>query len=1394
MSFFAILVSFEKENNGIKKAKINRIFSLIKNKILNNVNISPSGNVIIPGSFQVGANTTLGGDLIVLGSSINFSSIDGSGTYLGIDENGNLYKTTGGGGGVPDPLSIGTIQSTASDSILYINSNTGQDFTNGPTYIGTVDKDLILNGVIAITGDTSITGNTTINGNLQTINSGTMSSAGALSVLSGGANITGNTSITGDTTITGDTSINGNLQTSNSGMMSSAGALSVLSGGANITGNTSITGDTTITGDTNINGNLQTSNSGTMLSAGALSVLSGGASITGNTSITGNISIAGDTDITGIVNVNSTGDYDINIGNSDGGGAISIKTDESDINISTNMKSGNEGNISIQSAADLNLKANDIVYIGKNFPSSLTDCNVIINSSDSNSVLINCGYENGGFGDVEIGTDYDGQTSDSTIKIGGTNSHIYLQSAEIIPPTDGINKILYIDNNNKVTTTDYGENAKLRINLQTNSLTTNPSDTSLYINKYNVVTTKNQDPTEYDKQFTNLDSYPGGDILYINADGGGQPLPLGNTIIGNNNNDLSLYGDTEINADSYGEGSYTKIGYYVPGAMPSGSGEVLINSFDQPIQINSYGDSEVSINTDTDSGETEIGNLLKEVSIIGSVININSDDGSNNITTNIGTGGTTGAVKIGNTSNKVLIGKTDVAIDNSVGVNIASKYDVVSNEITSVDINVNNGAADTNIGIGNIERNINIGNCNSEGENDFISNVSIGHKGIATDPGINIGTGAAGSDITIGNSDKCGDITIFSSEQNSVNINDATGNATTTNIGTGGTTGAVKIGNTSNQVLIGNTGLTVGGTVDVNIASNGTDSVDINVNNSDAPTYIGTGSTAGNVMIGNASNQVLIGKTIDGAAGQVGVLIGSNGTSGTSVDINVDNGIAVTNIGTGSTTGAINIGNSSLIIKMLGNGLEPSENGYFVTIDIDGTLKSVQGGTSGIISANPVNINNNSSSNVTNIGTGNTTGVVKIGNSANQVQVGNTGLTVGTSVDVNIASSSTHSVDINVDNGSAVTRIGTGSTTGAINIGNTSSTGGISIFSGNGGVGINNNINNNYFDKDLSLNPINIGILYSSTGTTNKSAPINIGVNNSSWGTNTISSINIGCDLSTAGTNTINAVNIGFKGTSAPSSGINIGTGSATGAVNIGNSNLTASINANPVNINVNNSAATTYIGTGSTAGNVRIGNASNQVLIGGTANGAPEGVDVLIASNGSDSVNINVDNGGAITNIGTGTTTGRVWIGGNAEVCIGMSFPGEVPKISIDTSQFLSYQNIFFHNMPFKGASYRQGTYDNYKCGNLSITNDGAIYIDASSCAHSASEIKTSFEDNFSNINNQIFAIESNLKVSNEKFKSLEEKIIELEKVNKNIIEKNKKLEKLIKNIQEKKEKESQN
>ena len=226
-----------------------------------------------------------------------------------------------------------------------------------------------------------------------------------------------------------------------------------------------------------------------------------------------------------------------------------------------------------------------------------------------------------------------------------------------------------------------------------------------------------------------------------------------------------------------------------------------------------------------------------------------------------------------------------------------------------------------------------------------------------------------------------------------VNIGNSNANGTNLNLA-----GYVKINDGNITTLFKDTEINYNGsTGTVRIGNNSAGIVmagaPVGINNNTSTTTntnIGTGSTTGTVNIGNAVGTL----TLNGNTGSIitASTFTINGTTGRALNIN-NTTAATTNINTGTGNVTTTIGNAG-------------------TIDINGSVAVTIDG--------PTTINGSGATNTTNIGTGTTTG---------KITIGNTGLTGGVELDGS-------PVTINENAGTYTTNITTGTTTGLVTIGN----------------------------------------------------------------------------------------------------------------------------------------------------------------------------------------------------------------------------------------------------------------------------------------------------------------------------------------------------------------------
>lgn len=114
-------------NTGIITiGNMNTSENTINGNILN-LNTS-TGNIYI-GNSDIDTQISLNGDNILLS---NFTEISQGNNYLAVDNNGYIITQAGGGGGIPDPLYIGSILGISQSNGLLLNA----DQLGGPTIMG----------------------------------------------------------------------------------------------------------------------------------------------------------------------------------------------------------------------------------------------------------------------------------------------------------------------------------------------------------------------------------------------------------------------------------------------------------------------------------------------------------------------------------------------------------------------------------------------------------------------------------------------------------------------------------------------------------------------------------------------------------------------------------------------------------------------------------------------------------------------------------------------------------------------------------------------------------------------------------------------------------------------------------------------------------------------------------------------------------------------------------------------------------------------------------------------------------------------------------------------------------------------------------------------------------
>ena len=498
----------------------------------------------------------------------------------------------------------------------------------------------------------------------------------------------------------------------------------------------------------------------------------------------------------------------------------------------------------------------------------------------------------------------------------------------------------------------------------------------------------------------------------------------------------------------------------------------------------------------------------------------------------IGTGSTSDGLTVRYDSN---VG--DVYINNGATPSNSIAYRVSTQADTDSVVVFNTG----NVGI-NATAPINAAKLNIAGDSDS-SNIALSANAsfiAGSFHSTNMGLSAFGG--SVGASIRSPNLALRVTGPVQINENPEQENPLTTyavNINRGTSTGAVSIGNaTGNLTLNGNAGtLTTAGTLGITTGN----TLSINTTTGRA-TNINTGTGAVTTTIGNAGTVDINGATL-------------TLDSTTSTSINATAGAATTNIGTGTTTGKITIGNTSLT-----GGVE-----------LDGS---------------PIDINVNAGAYATNIGTGSTTGAVSIGNASGNLTLNGNAGTLTTAGTLEITTGNT--LSINTTTGRA-TNINSGTNAATnINTGGTNSTAtNIHTGSNSGALGLGNSTGNTNIAA-ATLDATTASAVNINT-TTGRATNINSG-------TNAATNINTGGTNSTA-TNIHTGSNSGALGLGNTSGATNI-TGSTvtvTGPTNIANTTNAA------VNINTGSGNAATNIATTANTGPLSLGNTSGITNIHGS-------------------------------------------------------------------------------------------------------------------------------------------------------------------------------------------------
>jgi len=300
----------------------------------------------------------------------------------------------------------------------------------------------------------------------------------------------------------------------------------------------------------------------------------------------------------------------------------------------------------------------------------------------------------------------------------------------------------------------------------------------------------------------------------------------------------------------------------------------------------------------------------------------------------------------------------------------------------------------------------------------------------------NINTGAG--NVNIGNAGGTNTILGTTNADGNTTINDGV-NAFTTNIGTGGNTGAVTVGNTGNTVSI------LGGTNTITGTTNTVTGTTIINTTGSATTTIGNTTSGG--AVGIAANADI---TIDPGATSNDLVLNNIQVLAPVQDllwIDASNNVrrasftATADEGTSFSSGAYRMGS---LVAGSGPGGNPIVSNRFVNVGSGGTLSfTTAAGTDRMLV-----LNNNGNVEISTVGAGTTTIGSATAGAISAQSASTIGLTAGTDATITAANNvnltaTTQDVNItstvaNVDVASATTNINTG--TGNVNIGNGSGT------------------------------------------------------------------------------------------------------------------------------------------------------------------------------------------------------------------------------------------------------------------------------------------------------------------------------------------------------------------
>ncbi len=353
-------------------------------------------------------------------------------------------------------------------------------------------------------------------------------------------------------------------------------------------------------------------------------------------------------------------------------------------------------------------------------------------------------------------------------------------------------------------------------------------------------------------------------------------------------------------------------------------------------------------------------------------------------------------------------------------------------------------------------------NTTSVGTGSTTGTVSIGgnSNNVAIDSSTWDITGAGVASGLTGLTSAGGVINLNAGSSNTTNINTGT-NTGLVHIADGGTsTGAVAIGGGGNTVAINSSawGITAAGVISglTGITNN---SGPITLNSGGNAINIGTSGQTGVVTIGDGTHTVNVNtgtwKVTSGAVTGVttlsttGLITAGGGFAVTTGQVDINTGGNSLNIGTGTQSGGITIGKSTVVTNVstsTWNVTNGAASG-FTTLSTTGQITA---GSGFAVTAGQVDIN--TGGNTLNIGTGTQSGVITIGKASAVTNVHTstwdvttgamTGMTTITTTGKITAGSAFQvtagQVDINT--GANTLNIGTGTQTGAITIGKTTHT------------------------------------------------------------------------------------------------------------------------------------------------------------------------------------------------------------------------------------------------------------------------------------------------------------------------------------------------------------------